>query len=193
MRGSGGLWSCLAVALFAVACSAPSTEAPSDADLAEARAAAQELGATLMGELTTAIAGGGTVSAIGVCRDVAQAVALEVSARQGLEVGRTSLRVRNPANAPDGWERAGLEAFGAAAESGADLATLEHAEVVTENGVRTLRWMKVIPMGELCTQCHGSAIAPEVAAAIEAAYPEDRATGFEPGEVRGAFTVRKPL
>jgi mono/diheme cytochrome c family protein len=146
-----------------------------------------------MGELTTALAAEGPASAIGVCREVAQVVAQDVSAREGLEVGRTSLRLRNPANAPDDWERAQLEAFVAAAASGADPTTLEHAEVVTENGAQVFRWMKAIPMGELCVQCHGPDVAPEVAAAIRAAYPEDQATGFRPGEIRGAFTVRKPL
>ena len=36
----------------------------------------------------------------------------------------------------------------------------------------------------------GSDIAPDVKAAIAAPYPDDDATGFKPGELRGAFSIR---
>ena len=37
--------------------------------------------------------------------------------------------------------------------------------------------------------CHGKAIAEEVAQQIAELYPEDRAVGFRPGELRGVFWV----
>jgi hypothetical protein len=36
-------------------------------------------------------------------------------------------------------------------------------------------------------------VAEPLAETIESLYPEDRATGFEVGELRGAFTVRVAL
>ena len=47
--------------------------------------------------------------------------------------------------------------------------------------------------GELCTLCHGEILDETVAQAVRAQYPEDRATGFVAGEMRGAFTVSKVL
>ncbi|RMG95091.1 MAG: DUF3365 domain-containing protein, partial [Candidatus Dadabacteria bacterium] len=35
--------------------------------------------------------------------------------------------------------------------------------------------------------------APGLAAKIRELYPEDRATGFRAGELRGAFTLSKPV
>jgi len=42
----------------------------------------------------------------------------------------------------------------------------------------------------MCLACHGDNIAPEVTAAIRAHYPEDQATGFATGQLRGAFSIR---
>ena len=53
--------------------------------------------------------------------------------------------------------------------------------------------MKAIPTGELCLLCHGETIDPDIAAAIDKAYPEDQARGFSLGDIRGAFTLSKPL
>ena len=44
----------------------------------------------------------------------------------------------------------------------------------------------------LCLNCHGVELAPDVAGRIAELYPEDRATGFEAGELRGVFWVEFP-
>lgn len=165
---------------------------PAAEDVAAARAAAQALGGALKAQLLAAVETGGAASAIGVCREIAPATAALTSDDAGFSVGRTALRVRNPANAPDGLEQDWLEAFAAALDAGAEPATLERAAVVMEDGRPVFRWMAPIMMGGLCAQCHGEAIAPDVAAAIAALYPEDEAVGFAPGALRGAFTVRAP-
>ena len=110
-----------------------------------------------------------------------------------MSVGRTALRVRNPENAPDEWERHQLEKFAAAIEDGVDPASIEYAEVVNAGEKKTFRWMKPIMMDGPCQLCHGEEIADDVRAAILAFYPEDAATGFKFGEMRGAFTVEKPI
>jgi len=52
--------------------------------------------------------------------------------------------------------------------------------------------MKAIPMrAEPCLLCHG-APEPALKAEIDRLYPQDQATGFRPGELRGAFTVSAP-
>ncbi|MEX2498681.1 MAG: DUF3365 domain-containing protein [Wenzhouxiangellaceae bacterium] len=44
-----------------------------------------------------------------------------------------------------------------------------------------------------CVICHGESIAPELAETIKQLYPQDQATGFAPGELRGAFSVTVEL
>ncbi len=66
--------------------------------------------------------------------------------------------------------------------------------MVDQQGQRTYRYMKAIPTAEKpCLACHGKALAPQVRARLDALYPEDRATGYEAGEIRGAFTLSRPL
>jgi len=134
------------------------------------------------------------VSAIPVCKTMAPSIAADLSKARGLTAGRTALRVRNPKNTPDDFERGVLEEFAKKLAAGADPAALEHAETVTVNGARVFRYMKAIPMAaEPCGACHATAIAPDVKAAIGKLYPQDQATGFKPGELRGAVTVSMPV
>lgn len=175
---------------------APATE-PTAVDPAlvnAARATAQALGGRLKAQLTAAIEAGGPAAALSICNTTAPAIAADLAADYGGEVGRTALRVRNADNAPDAYEREVLKAFAARMAAGEDPATLEHAAIVGDHGQRRFRYLKAIPMAEApCASCHGTAIAPALADRIHALYPDDEATGFAPGELRGAFTLSKPL
>lgn len=164
---------------------------PAD-DVARAQALSQQLGSRLKAALETALQQGGPMAAITVCRDQAQAMTAEVSRDSGWTVGRTALRVRNPANAPDAWERQILEGFAQAAEDGANVAGLSFHETTGSGEARRWRYMKAIPTGPVCTVCHGTHVDPGLMDAIRAAYPDDQATGFAPGALRGAFTVSRP-
>jgi len=55
------------------------------------------------------------------------------------------------------------------------------------------RYMKAIPTGPQCVVCHGENVAPALAETIQRLYPDDQATGFAPGDLRGAFTVTVEL
>jgi len=158
-----------------------------------ARDAARAFLGELKGELTAVLEGEGPIAALEVCRKKAPEIAAKRSRETGAQMGRTSLRTRNPANAPDPWEEGVLEDFERRAAAGEDPAGLERFEVVEEAGGKTFRYMKAIPTGEVCTICHGPDVAPAVLAKIREAYPEDRATGFRPGEIRGAFTFSRSL
>jgi hypothetical protein len=172
----------------------PATVAPTADALAErSRALAEQLGGALREELTTAMGSSGPKGAISVCHEKAPAIAAKLTGEPGWSVRRTTLAVRNPDNAPDAWERAVLERFEAKRATGAAPDTLEHHEVVREGDRSVFRYMKAIPTAALCTSCHGTSIAPEVAAELDRLYPKDAARGFEVGQLRGAFSVRKEL
>ena len=160
----------------------------------ESKAAIKSFFDTLKGELVTAMNAGGPVHAIGVCNTIAPQIAASKSEETGLNLARTSLKVRNPDNAPDAWETAVLEAFEARKAGGEPVDTIAKAEVVEgADGKRQFRFMKAIPTGEVCLKCHGAEISPEVAGRLDELYPEDRARGFALGDIRGAFTVTKDL
>mgnify|MGYP000571304547 CR=1 FL=1 len=168
-------------------------ERPSEAQVKEARQLAKRFFGALKSELQTALADGGPVHAIGVCSRVAPGIAGELSTKSGWAVGRTALRVRNPRNAPSVRERAVLMDFKQRVEQGEPMKTMESAAVFTEGGRRYLHYMKAIPTKGVCLTCHGENLPAELRAAIDEEYPADAATGFEMGDLRGAFTFVKPL
>jgi hypothetical protein len=180
------------ILLFAAACG---DRAPDDAEVAAARARASDAAAKLMGalfsELQAALAQGPPEQAIDVCANRAPAIARRIAEETGLSVRRTSLRTRNTANAPDDWERAWLERASAGTAP-----ALDDAEVVRrDGGGHELRYLRVVRLAEMCTTCHGAPdrIPPAVKEAIARRYPDDRATGFAPGDLRGAVSVRVPI
>jgi hypothetical protein len=57
------------------------------------------------------------------------------------------------------------------------------------------RFVKALPVQPLCLSCHGSAeqISPAVKSVLAQHYPNDLATGYSVGQIRGVISVRKPL
>lgn len=163
---------------------------PQAARVAKAREAIKGLAEGLKEKLMGAMKDGGPVAALGVCKTDAPKIAAERSAASGLEVGRTSLKVRNPANAPSETERKVLEQFAKDIAGGADAMKLEHAAVVEDAGKKSFLYMKpIMTAGKPCLACHGSELDPAVAAKIKELYPQDQATGYNAGDIRGAFVV----
>jgi hypothetical protein len=154
-----------------------------------ARAAAGDFGMTLIGALQKAIAAGGPVNAIGVCNLAAPEIAATKSAERHMTIARTSLKLRQPKNAPDDWEMRQLQSFEQRKAAGESPATIEIGEYVEAGGKKLFRYMKAIPTGEVCLSCHGGALTPEVSARLKELYPADAATGFKLGDLRGAFTI----
>ena len=163
------------------------------AEVTASRETVQEFMQTLKKELQAGMQEGGPVNAVSVCNLTAPAIASTYSARNGWEVGRTSLKPRNPENAPDAWERSVLETFEARKLAGEDPAKMEYYAVVREDGVSELRYMKAIPTAGLCLACHGEQLDSIVKTRLETLYPEDQALGYRAGDIRGAFTITQPL
>lgn len=84
-----------------------------------------------------------------------------------------------------------LENFDRQKAAGKDITKLAWSETVNTDDGREFRFMKAIPTGEVCLKCHGTELAPGVAQALAGLYPEDRATGYSQGDIRGAFVVTK--
>jgi hypothetical protein len=175
----------------------PTTAAARD-DVAAARRRADEaadlLMKTLMSRLQAALDEGGPEEAVRVCSTIAQTVTEQLGKDWDVVVRRTSLKTRNPVNAPDAYERAWLERAEREVEQ-ARAPTPTH-EVQGTGAERELRAMRPILFpGGICSQCHGSPeeISPEVRALLAERYPRDQAVGFRPGDLRGAISVRVGL
>lgn len=186
---------CLATAAFAAATtSAQPSEPPADESaqaIKRAEAATADLGRSLREALMAEMAAGGPVGAIDFCHDKAPGIADAVAARHGVKIGRVGVRVRSPANAAGDWQRAMLEDFSRRAAAGEAPQTLQYVQ--TDAGANVLRHARGIRTEPACLLCHGPAVAAPVQSAIRARYPQDAATGFEEGSLRGALWVEVPL
>ncbi len=158
-----------------------------------ARQAVKELGSNLKKALKQAMKEGGPAKAIAVCNEKSLRIAEKISLERGWRIGRTSLKYRNPANAPDAWERGVLLLFAKRRAAGENPVRMEFSEVVKKNGHQEFRYMKAIPTAVICLKCHGRHIAPAIAKKLHKLYPDDLATGFRTGDIRGAFTITEPI
>ncbi len=191
-----------AAALVALACgtggapnsvpAAGAAQAVPPEALETARLAAQGLTTDLKAELMAAMTSGGPTAAVRICADVAQDIAARHSIG-GILVRRVSLRPRNPTDRPDAWETERLRDLERRHDAGALPA--EVAEVVAAEGGRELRYLKPIVVGSACLACHGdpAAMPPELRTEIRERYPDDEATGYAAGDLRGAVSVTIPL
>ncbi len=158
--------------------------------LMEARQISSELADKVRGLLLKEIEKGGLAGAVRVCSEMAQGITREFNTRSGHTVRRVSLRYRNPWNLPDEYERRKLEEL--------DLLNKkkemknEYVEVIDEGGQKYLRYMRPLVALPLCINCHGPKenISAEVKTILSEKYPEDRASGFLVGDLRGAVSVK---
>jgi len=140
----------------------------------------------LKGELMAAMQRGGPKAALEICNEKAPQIAEKVNLEEGVTIGRTSLKVRNPDNKPNDWEKQSLEEFELRKANGEALGSIN----ATQFDGDVFTYMKPIPMMGMCASCHGSNISKPLYTHIQKFYPDDKAIGYEPGEIRGAFVVK---
>jgi len=159
----------------------------------KSKAMVKELGMGLKGNLQKAMKEGGPVNAIPVCKDVGQSKAIEVSKKHGALIHRVSLKLRNPANAPDEYETKVLKQM--EKDLAADALKPAYVSVEGKDGKKNLRFMKPIVTSQVCMNCHGEleSINPKVIETLKREYPSDKAIGYKVGMVRGAFSVVYPM
>ncbi|MBO1923267.1 DUF3365 domain-containing protein [Thiomicrorhabdus sp. 6S3-12] len=164
-----------------------------NSDLQEARQMAKEFGGQLKPALKGAMKAGGPIEAVAMCNTKAPAIAKAVSEKHDWNVNRVSLKPRGATATPDAWETQTLKWFEEQIAAGVSPKTLEKFEIVKADGKETIRYMKPVMTGGVCLTCHGSAqqIPDGVKAKLAQLYPNDKATGFKEGDIRGAFSFQK--
>jgi len=165
--------------------------------IAETRKAALPVLPKVVQTMQAAVKAQGAVGAIAVCKEKAPQLLQEVQQQTGWQIHRVSLKTRNAATGvPDVWEARQLAEFNIRVANGARAGELEVGEVVRDaDGRRSFRYLKALPVVEVCQTCHGpaEALSGDLKAALARDYPQDHATGYVAGEVRGGLSVKRPL
>ncbi len=120
----------------------------------------------------------GPINAISVCQVEAPELAAAASTSVA-RVGRTSRKLRNPDNAPKPWMQPLLDRYEA------DPGDRKPAVVAIDD--QTVGYVEPIYLQPLCVTCHGSTLSPELEAKLKELYPQDQATGYDAGDLRGVF------
>ena len=149
---------------------------------------AAEFATTLKSALADAIKQGGLVEGINVCKMQAPAIAESLST-DGWTVARKSTKNRNPDNKPDDWE---AEKIAQLLDMVRNTESIDNVTFSTSKEGQ-VRFAKAIKIAPVCLNCHGQTIAPEVKQVLSEHYPNDLATGYRLGDLRGIFSITKTL
>lgn len=135
----------------------------------------------LMKAVSSAIDSAGHEGAVYYCAGHAAGLT-QLGLAPGWQLGRISLRNRNPGN----------KAGNADAHILKDMAKQGGAKTAVHRVVQdTVHYYKPIVLAAACLACHGNPdqVAPKVAAAIKERYPHDQALGYKEGDMRGAWKL----
>lgn len=160
----------------------------------ESRKIAQEFMQKLGGTLKQQLESSGTESAIKVCKEVAPALAKQYSTTDRV-VKRVSLKPRNQSlGTPSDVERDALQSFDESQAAGREMA-MEVGTVYEDASGKWFHYMRAIPTQPQCLQCHGQVgdISDSVKALLASEYPNDQATGYSAGQIRGAISIKHKI
>ncbi len=103
----------------------------------------------------------------------------------GYQLRQVSSKYRNPKNKPDSFEEEALTEF----EKDNNLS--EYRGVDKIDGQKVLRYLIPLYIEEACLKCHSAK--ETVPGFIQEDYPEDKATDYVFGDLRGAISVAVPI
>lgn len=151
----------------------------------------QSLKSVLLKEIQT----NGILKAVAVCSDTAQVLTNNYGVSKGIYIKRVSFRNRNPMNYPDDFESNVLKMFEELKLKDQLTAQTEYVEIIQQNGISKVRYLKPIIVQPECLNCHGNEeqISPAVKSLINKIYPEDKAINYQIGDLRGAVSIQKTL
>ena len=179
---------------------APTTQwlDPADPVLAPVVAAGQATADILVRTLTTemgaALGRGGPAAAVEFCQLRAQGLTAGAASRGApavIAVKRTSLKIRNPANAPDAAESAALEKVRALIAGGGPPPDMLLQRVEKNGATTEIRFYRPLKVAATCLACHGepSTFPANLRETLGRSYPQDAATGYTLDAWRGLLRV----
>lgn len=156
----------------------------------EGQKIAKETFQTLSSNLQNAIKEGGVEHALQFCNVEAIPLTDSLSNYHDVSIRRASHKPRNPYNTADSLEAEVINQYINNLETGD---ALQPVTYTNEN--RITFHAPITITNALCLNCHGQPnkdIAKSDLATIQELYPNDQATGFSMGDLRGVWTVRFP-
>ena len=144
----------------------------------------------LSGTLTAKMKEGGAPEAIGFCHQSALPITKKMAAYHGVEIKRTSLKIRNPENLPNEEELKVLHYYEDKKAEGKELNPL-----VSLDPSGKPSYYAPIQVQKKCLMCHGSLkqeVSPVIDSILRVKYPEDLAMGYNEGDLRGIWSITFP-
>jgi len=159
----------------------------------------REISLTFMEDLKSVLmknlSEGGPLQAITVCSDTAQALTNSIGEKNNVVLRRVTFKPRNPKDTADTFESKVLSRWHELMNEGSFGKETEYLEIVETEDKSYVRYMKPIFIQGPCLTCHGgeNMISSEVKNLLKEKYPDDKATGYKPGDLRGAISIKKKL
>ncbi len=148
---------------------------------------AKSTGSELSTTLTSKMKSGGLVEAAEFCNTAALPITKKMSDTYGVAIKRTSLKIRNSLNSPSDDEILVLKKFQMNLDKGIPLEPLVQLD---QNGDPS--YYAPIMAEQKCLVCHGK-LDQELSRAadsiIKSYYPNDLATAYQEGELRGMWSI----
>jgi hypothetical protein len=141
----------------------------------------------LAGRLSAALQAKGPVGALETCSLIALSTTDSVARANGVELRRATLKPRNAHNAADDLERDILYRMESQLRERGSIDTMLR---VVNDVTHVFYPIRIV--AQPCLSCHGNIITdlkPETRGAIQDRYPNDQATGYNPGDLRGVWHV----
>jgi len=137
----------------------------------------------------------GIAAAVSVCSDTAQLLTNNYGIKKGIYIKRVSFKNRNENDAPNKIEAEALKMFEDLKQKGELKETTEYFKTIEDNGVTSVVYLKPIFVQAPCLSCHGSIdqIGLDVKQILQTKYPNDKATGYQLDDLRGAVSIIKTL
>jgi len=154
----------------------------SDIGLKYALSTKAQLGKNLM----KAIQEKGTVGAVEFCNIAAMKLTDSMSVMHNAIIKRVSDKARNPKNMTNAKELGHIETFKEQVKTGSDI------DPIVEEINGEVNFYYPITTNTMCLQCHGTPneqITSATISALNKLYPEDKATGYDLGQVRGIWSI----
>jgi hypothetical protein len=152
---------------------------------------AKEAFSELSSNLLAAITRSGLNEALPYCSDKAIPITKAVATRNGVRLNRVTHEARNPANKATDTELAVIRQFQAEFVA----KQLPAATVLTNANQAAAVYVPIVISNPLCLMCHGkpgTEVSAELQSTIHRLYPDDQATGFALGDLRGEWRVDFP-
>ncbi len=143
---------------------------------------------SLKNHLTQAISQGGFEKAIQYCSHKAMPLTDSLSKAYDVKIGRVSHKNRNPSNAASALEMKLIRTYQKQNKQGKALESL-----IVAKKDKNIYYHPITIKNDLCLNCHGQKqkdIKVENYITIQNLYPNDKATGFSLGDVRGMWKVQ---